>query len=299
MIKRTSLVRYSLIIRMLRKQPSTFDEVAEYLAQESELQNFNSNITKRTFQRDLDDIHSVFDIDIQFDFSKRIYYINDEDQPEVNDRILAAIDIFSSLGGSDQVSKYLHIEKQGSQGTESLIKLLHAIKNRCAIYFDYQNHWDDPISRVEVEPYAIKEFKNRWHLIARDCLDERIRSFALDRLTNPSITRKVFTYPTDNSIEEQCRYSFGTVCQSAEGPQDIILTFDRIQVKHIRTYPLHRSQKFLFEDEDGCWIQYKLCVTPDFVKELLSYGDRVKVLQPISLRDRIRETHYKAFMQYS
>lgn len=299
MFKQTNLLRFSLIIRMLRKQPSTFDEINEYLAKESELQSFNSNITNRTFYRDLDDILAIFDIDIQFDFSKKVYFINDEAQPEVTDRVLAAIDIFNTLNGSDQLSKYIHFDHQGSQGTKNLFKVLYAIKNGYEVHFDYQKYWDDAISRIEVEPYALKEFRNRWHLIAKDVKDNKIRIFALERLTNISITKKTFIYPRANSIEEQCRNSFGAINQYAEEPQQILLWFEKAQLRYIRTFPLHVSQKVIMNDVDGSIIALKLCITRDLIKELLSFGNTLKVLQPLSLSDKIRQAHYNAFMQYS
>ena len=85
MSKRESISRYNLIIKKLRKLPCTFDEIADYLSRESELQSYNFNVSKRTFQRDLDDIRSLFNIDIQYDFSGKVYSINNEEQQEVND----------------------------------------------------------------------------------------------------------------------------------------------------------------------------------------------------------------------
>mgnify|MGYP006936233608 FL=1 len=49
MSKRESITRYSLIIKKLRRNPATFNEISEYLLLESELQEYNFNVSKRTF----------------------------------------------------------------------------------------------------------------------------------------------------------------------------------------------------------------------------------------------------------
>ncbi|MCK4661528.1 MAG: hypothetical protein KAT68_01575 [Bacteroidales bacterium] len=97
MSKRETISRYNLIIKKLRKYPASFAEISDYLALESELQEYNFNVSKRTFQRDLEDIRSVYNINIQYDYSRKVYYIDFDQQPEVNERILEAFDTFNAL----------------------------------------------------------------------------------------------------------------------------------------------------------------------------------------------------------
>lgn len=146
MSKRESIARYNLIIKKLRKRPATFAEIEEYLALESEIQSYNFNISKRTFQRDRDDIRSLYNIDILFDFSKKVYYIDFDEQPEANERILEAFDTFNALNLTDRLSKHIHFEKRKPQGTEHLYGVLHAIKNQIQIKFVYQKYWEDEIT---------------------------------------------------------------------------------------------------------------------------------------------------------
>ena len=108
MSKRESITRYSLIIKKLRKSPATFNEISEYLLLESELQEYNFNVSKRTFKRDIEDISSLYNIDIVYDFSRKVYYIDFDEQPEVNERIFEAFDTFNALNISDRLSDYIH-----------------------------------------------------------------------------------------------------------------------------------------------------------------------------------------------
>ena len=157
---------------------------------ESELQEYNFNVSKRTFKRDIEDISALYNIDIVYDFSRKVYYVNLDEQSDINERMFEAFDTFSALNISDRLSDSIHFEKRRPQGTENLHGLLHAIKNKVQISFTYQKFWKDKITVRIVEPYALKEFKNRWYLMANDLKDKRVKSFALDRLSKLEITHK-------------------------------------------------------------------------------------------------------------
>ena len=298
MSKRESIARYNLIIKKLRKQPADFEQISTYLSLESELQEYNFNVSKRTFQRDLDDIRSLYNIDIVYDFSRKVYFIDLEEQPEVNERILEAFDTFNALNITDRLSNYIHFEKRRPQGTENLYGLLHAIKNKVQISFSYKKFWEDEMSQRTAEPYALKEFKNRWYVLANDLKDNKVKSFALDRLTELEITRKKFQLPIDFDVNEHYKYCFGIISPNEHQPQEVILSFDPFQGKYIKTLPLHESQVILKDNEEELLIKLTLFLTHDFLMEILSYGDNVKVIQPESLIEDLKTSYENALKLY-
>jgi len=298
MSKRESIARYSLIIKKLRKHPASFAEIADYLALESELQEYNFNVSKRTFQRDLEDIRSLYNIDIQFDFSRKVYFLDLDEQPDVNERILEAFDTFNALNLSDRLSNNIHFEKRRPQGTENLYGLLHAIKNQLQIKFTYQKFWEDALTKRNAEPYALKEFRNRWYVLANDLKDNQVKSFALDRLTDLDITKRKFQFPIDFNINDHYKYCFGIISPNGHKPQEVILSFDPFQGKYIKSLPLHESQQVLIDNEDELRVKLTLFVTHDFFMELLSYGENLKVIEPASLIKDIKNSLQETLKQY-
>ena len=299
MSKRESISRYNLIIKKLRKHPASFREISEYLAFESELQEYNFTISKRTFQRDLDDIRSLYNIDIQYDYSRKVYHIEFDQQPEINERILEAYDTFNALNITDRLSDHIHFEKRRPQGTENLYGLLHAVKNRVQIKFTYQKYWEEKLTQRIVEPYALKEFRNRWYVLARDVKDQHIKSFALDRLTNLEISKARFQFPRDFNTNEHFKYCFGIIGPNDHQPQEVILFFTPFQGKYIKSLPLHESQQILVDNEEELRIKLKLFITHDFFMELLSFGENMKVIQPESLIDDLKASLKKVLKQYN
>lgn len=298
MSKREFLSRYNLIIGKLRRTPATFKEIAEYLELQSEVEGSNFTISKRTFIRDLDEIRSLYNIDIQYNYSRRVYEIESE-QTEVNDRILEAFDIFNTLNIGESLTGLIHFEKRRPQGTENLFGLLHAIKNQMEITFTYQKYWEEELTQRIVEPYALKEFKNRWYVLAKDTKDNRIKSFALDRLTHLEIGKKKFKRPIDFNINEYYKHCFGIISpEKGQFVEEIILSFSQVQGRYIKSLPFHESQEIIIDNEEELRIKLKIYVTYDFLMEVLSYGDNVKVIQPESLINVLKTSYRQALVQY-
>jgi predicted DNA-binding transcriptional regulator YafY len=308
MSKRGYISRYLLILKQLKRKPcSTYEDLKAYIANQFEYlqmqdDTLNIGFSKRTLQRDLKEIRNLFGIDIEYSKSQKGYYISQSEAENMNfQRMMEAFDMFNSLKLAHDSAPFIHLEKRRPQGTENLYGLLHAIKNKLKIKFTYQkfwDEWDEEVSQRFVEPYALKEFKNRWYLLAKDSKDNQVKSFALDRLTNLEITMQHYQYPDNYSVEENYRYCFGIISPNDEEPQDIILSFDPIQGKYIKTLPLHDTQEVLVDNDKELKIKLKLCITHDLVMELLSFGDSMKVIQPKSLANQIKQTHEKAYRQY-
>ena len=134
--------------------------------------------------------------------------------------------------------------------------------------------------------------------MAKDNKDNNIKSFALDRLTNLEITSQIYQYPDNYNIEQSYRHCFGIISPNVEEPQDIILSFDPFQGKYIKTLPLHNTQQILVDNDVETKIKLKLYLTHDLLMELLSFGDNMKVLEPQSLADQIKQAHENAYRQY-
>lgn len=305
MSKRGYISRYLLILKKLKVKPySTYDELQAYIENQFDYlqmqdDNLQIGFSKRTLQRDIKEIRNVFGIDIEYSKSQKGYFISQNENENMNfQRMMEAFDMFNSLNLAQDLTPFIHLEKRRPQGTDNLYGLLHAIKNRLQIKFTYQKFWEEELSQRLVEPYALKEFKNRWYIMAKESKDNNIKSFALDRLTNLEITNQTYQYPDNYSIEQSYRYCFGIISPNDEEPQDIILSFDPFQGKYIKTLPLHDTQQVLVDNDVEMKIKLKLCLTHDLVMELLSFGDNMKVIEPKSLADQIKHAHEKAYRQY-
>jgi len=289
MSQKEKITRFNLIISKLRRKSCTFNEISYYLEDQSGLQECNLGISKRTFDRDRIDIRELFNISIEWDANRKVYFLNMEGQPEMNTRILEAFDTFNALNITDRLSDHIHFENRKAAGTENLHGLLHAIQNRVQVAFEYKKYWDEKPSLKTVSPYALKEFRNRWYLVGEDTLLQELRIYALDRLTELTVTKEKFVYPEGFSVNEYFRNSFGIIVHNGQPAEEVVLSFSPDQGKYIRSLPLHHSQQILADTEEEFRIRLNLVVTYDFEMEILSYGQEVKVMAPERLKREVRK----------
>jgi predicted DNA-binding transcriptional regulator YafY len=240
----------------------------------------------RTFERDKQDIATLFGIDIHYNRKDKTYAI---DEAEIEDqsvtRMIDAFSIHHALQEGNKLSPSVFLEKRKSLGTEHIHGIIHAIQNGCLLQFTYQKHWEDFSTQREVKPIAIKESQQRWYLVALDKKDETVKTFGLDRISNLKITDTKFK-PVAYNVEKEFKHAFGV--ETYEAAEKVILEFSKQQGNYIKTFPLHESQRIVEETEDSVILEIFIHTTNDIKMELLKYGNDVKVLSPISLQNEIK-----------
>ena len=110
------------------------------------------------------------------------------------------------------------------------------------------------------------------------------KNVALDRMKALEITNQYFDKKNGEATAERFRHCFGITCPDGEKPQEVMLSFDPFQGRYIKSLPLHHSQQILIDNEDELRVKLKVFITEDFIMELLSYGDKMKVVSPQTLR---------------
>jgi predicted DNA-binding transcriptional regulator YafY len=303
--KRAYISRYLLILKKLQAKPyCSFEELESHLSRQfQQMQLMDEAIelafSKRTFQRDCREIYNLFGVQIDYSTTDKGYYINKTQQENKHaQRLIEEFEIINALSLANDAAPYIYLDNRQPQGTNNLFGLLHAIKTKVQIQFYYQKFWEDKPTKRTVEPYALKEFKNRWYLLAKNMGDGIVKSFALDRLTQLSFTNKPFTSTPNFDITAHYQYSFGIISPDDETPQTIVLSLDAYQGKYIKTLPLHHTQQILLDNDEELQIRLTLHITHDFVMELLSLGAQVKVLQPQVLIDELKAAYQEALQQY-
>ena len=90
------------------------------------------------------------------------------------------------------------------------------------------------------------------------------------------------------------RESFGIWNNPEDPVEDIVLKYDALDARFIKTLPIHSSQRTISETADEITISLRLRITNDFVMELLSRSRSVEVISPLSLRKRLNEIYAEA-----
>jgi len=249
----------------------------------SELGN-GRDIPRRTFFNFRDEIDRMFHISVECDPRTYEYYLEeDEHSRNMTSWMVHAQTLNDVFANSRDVSHLIFLEDVPS--ARSYLELVvDALRERSRLRFDYAPYTRSTPSRgVVVEPYFLKLFKQRWYVTGRAVKDgAAIKTYALDRMLNPSLLEEHYAIPADFDAETYFRDSFGIVFTHGE-VRDIKLRVDARQAKYFRAVPLHHSQQEMIHDTFSIFT-YRMKISPDFVEELLSHGSRVTVLQPVELK---------------
>lgn len=306
MSKKAFISRYLLILKKLKESPySSLKEIERYLNREFSILNeregnIQLSFSPRTLLRDISEIRNLFGIEISYSRLENGYFIEGTDFDNMNfQRMMEAFHVYNSLNMAKDLEPFIIPEKRQARGEVNLNDILHAIKFSKRIGFSYHKFTDEKPTPRSVDPLALKEFKQRWYLIAYESKVHSIKSFALDRMYSLVVKTEHFTRNPDLNVEEIYQHCFGIISPNDDKPYTITLSFEPLQGKYVKTLPLHPSQKILKDDQDELRISLNLYITHDFIMELLSYGDQVRVLKPASLSKTIKNAHAMAAALYN
>lgn len=291
MPKETYITRFALIIRRLEKGPATYDQIADFLQNESDIHDKQFVISIRTFQRDIKDIYGQFNIEIvnEKKGDKRYFIKSRTETSDHSQRLLESYQIITAINASQDFADKVFLETRKPKGLEHFHGLLFAINQKRILHFTHYKYWDETITNRTVHPLALKEAQGRWYLIAVDTKDQRLKTFGLDRMDMIDISKNRYREIYQYNLKERFKDAFGIVLLEDKEPVKVQLKFDYEQGQYIKTYPLHQSQTILKQSEEEIVFELIIHITFDFVKEILSFGTEVEVLLPLSLRNKIKD----------
>ena len=292
MAKREQYFRLMSLAEIFKRKPQgvTYEEIYSYLERKFEekgwLENFK--FSEKTFKREREELLEILGIETVYKRSTNSYKIvEDELETEtVFDNILL-IDAYRKVKGNSEIMLF---EKRKSRGLEHLNGILHAIQNKKIISFNYTKYWDEIPQKRVLEPYALKEFRYCWYLLAneKNGKDFQIKTFGLDRISDFEISSSSFKKENFNP-NEVFQNSFGIISTLHETPEEIVISFTSHQGKYIKSLPLHHSQEILIDDENELRIKLNLVPTFDFEQELLQHSEHFKIISPKNFKDRMNE----------
>lgn len=184
------------------------------------------------------------------------------------------------------------------QGLEHLSPLAEAIKSRYRVDVAYSKFTSDTAEHYLIEPYLLKEYRNRWYLIGYNANLSDFRTYALDRIRSVERTGETFDPTTEFNPDNFFRHSIGITQLNSE-PVQIVLRSTPLQAKYLESQPLHKSQKLRFLDDGSAEVSLNVLITYELINEVMGYGKALEVISPVELRERIATELAAALNYYS
>jgi predicted DNA-binding transcriptional regulator YafY len=205
-----------------------------------------------------------------------------------------------SLITDNDMAQVIQLEQStSSKGQEFLNAILSAIKERKTIVFTYKKFDSADEKEHTLQPYVLKEYRNRWYVTGKQATGETIVTFGLDRILSLQTIKQTFEVNSEFNVNDYFKYSFGISVSNKLKPEEILLNFTPTQGAYIKSQPLHSTQQIVKETPE--FVTVSITVIPSFElkSQLLSYGSQVKIIEPLWLKKEVKEELEKNLSAYN
>jgi predicted DNA-binding transcriptional regulator YafY len=192
---------------------------------------------------------------------------------------------------------YATQKKQKDYGhyKEFLDQLLNAALDGNTVEMKYHSMHSGKITTRKIDPYKIWYFDNTFFLIGRCHQHNEVRMFVVDRIKKLDVTAETFPVPSDFSLEDYMKDSFGVMHEKKE---KVVVKFDKAVAQYIKERTWHESQKIKQNKDGSITATFNVAGTREIKYWVLSYGPWAEIKQPKALRDEVKKDLTLALKHY-
>ena len=212
----------------------------------------------------------------------------------------------------EQHEPIISLSKNLLTNSTLIARLFTVIRLKQVITLNYHTFRNDEIRSVSISPYLLKEYNNRWYLIASASDTGRILTFPLDRIDDFSINTNVSYLSAPENLYERYEEIIGVTYNEDNPLQKIVFWVSENSKDYVITKPIHASQKVIRGEmdsqlrrnyprlNDGKFFQIECRENYELIRELISFGSDLVVINPSHIKESIKskiEQHYTAYKQ--
>ena len=209
-----------------------------------------------------------------------------------------------SKEGTASISSSL---EQNLTNIHLLPKFYKAITDKQVLQFSYQRFGQEPFE-LTFHPQFLKEYNGRWFVFG-DADREPFKAYnvPLDRIVGEvTIAEGIDYIPAPKGFYQQFFKNIIGVTHEKDAKVESVVIRTKTEYQHglMLTKKLHESQieTLPFGEHDGQWygeIQLRIEPNRELQGKILAYGKYLEVMQPLSLREQLRDILAQQMMQYS
>lgn len=270
----------------------TLDEINRRWAQSALNETHESRIPRRTFLQWRNAAEELFHISIECDKSTNTYYIAhalDQNITATQQWLLNAFSVSNVLNHCEDIRDQILLEDIPSDA-RYLTTLLDAMRAKRKVACTYQRFDATEPHDMELSPYCVKVFKQRWYVAGRSSdHPHEVRVYSLDRMQGMHLLDSTYTIPAKFNAKKFFYNSYGVFAETGSKPKEIRVRVTNKAACYLRSLPLHHSQREIESTDTHSVFSFVLHPTIDFVQELRTHGAELEVLCPESLRENFRQ----------
>jgi predicted DNA-binding transcriptional regulator YafY len=201
----------------------------------------------------------------------------------------------------DQISPIFHFEENPFlKGKELIGELFNSILYQKVLEIEYKDFKSTDSYQLMLHPSILKEYNNRWFLFGYNPeMKKENWNLAVDRIISVKILEKEKYLKSSIDWEEYFEDLIGVTKREEAILTKIDLWFKPTTAPYIISKPIHGSQKIKENNENGLTIEIQVYPNFEFIQQVLFYGNNVKVLKPVEIREKIMGLLQMTLQNYS
>ncbi len=158
---------------------------------------------------------------------------------------------------------------------------------QCTVKIKYRRLAGDKITERSIDPYFIEPAgeDHSSYVIAYCHQRQTVRTFKIERIVGIEATTNKYTIPDDFNATSFLNYSWGIF--TGGEPRKVKLKFSPEIGRLFEEVVWHQSQNVLRQTDGSVTMELQVLLNIEFLSWVLSWGERVEVLEPESLRGEI------------
>ncbi|MEZ5017561.1 MAG: WYL domain-containing protein [Flavipsychrobacter sp.] len=333
-VTRNALVRYNTIDKCLRNRLRkwTLEDLVDACSNALyEYEGIDKGVSKRTVQMDLQMMRSEklgYNAPIVV-IDKKYYTYEEEDYSITNipltdqdlGKLTEVVEILKQFKGfthfkelssmvqrledkihtsKTQERSIIDMEKnEHLRGLEYIDPIYNAILNKNCIEITYQSFKARSKNSFLFHPFLLKEHRNRWFVLGDTDKRSNRMLLALDRVEHVEVMSKPLKTFDEEYITNYFNNVVGVTVNEGQAPEEILLLATHDNAPYMITKPLHHSQKVVARRDDGVLLSLYVQTNFELERDILAFGERLKVIAPIRLRNVIRKRLQAAVDEYT
>lgn len=317
-ISKSAYSRYRVIDKMLRNVYKPYPSLSDI--QEACENSLDISPSLNTLEKDIKNMKQSDVLDapivycrknLGYYYSNPNYSINSIPLTDYDiSSIKEALDLIKNLGGGNRINdrfsyaiqKILATYKEefpdsdtqrkiiltdyveGAKGNENFNTLFNACKNQYSISFSHYSYNYREFNVVIAHPILLKEFENRWYLVAYSETHKTIRTFGLDRIYEPLALKRKFIDCDSKEVESYCNDIYGVYPIENQPKQSITFLTSIKITNYFEAYPIHFSQKAEKNESGSSFFKIEVVPSMELIRLFRSYGKNLEVINPEWLR---------------
>ena len=332
-VNRNSLIRYKTIDTCLRNKYRkwTLEDLVHACSEALyEFEGSEKGISKRTIQMDLQVMRSEklgYNAPIIV-YEKKYYQYADPEYSITNipltehdlQKLTEVVDIlrqfkgfthFQELSGMIQkLENKIHVSKthkrpvidleknENLKGLQFIDPVFQAIVRKKCLMIVYKSFRARSSNSFVFHPALLKEFRNRWFVLGKKKEQGVFMLLALDRIVALEISQNDVIEFNENDIKNYFNHVVGVSVNEGEKPTRILFEVNHSNAQYVITKPIHNSQKIVEKTNRGIIFSIDVQMNFELEKEILGFGEHLKVLSPPNLVIRIKKKMEAALQLY-